>query len=488
MSARKSFEMRSQIEFLHKKGFPIKKIARSLGVSRNTVRKYLGNKPVDPIIADIAWENTVDWEYIKKELNSGSTYKVLYQELQPKASMTTFWRICQEKNLVPPNVTMRLEHKPGDRMYFDFADGVMLTDPQTGKQIPTQFFVATLPFSSKMYGEFVMNQKLPTLIGVLERAFAYFGGVTPYVVNDNLKAGVTKAHRYDPDVNRSFCDFANHCGFAVIPARPYAPKDKANVECNIGVNQRDYFQIVRHQKFYSLSKLNYHFWDYLEALNNQVMKDYGLSRNERFEKEKPLLKPLPATRYEIGIWKSAKVHPDCHIQIERNFYSVPYTNVGKVVRVRIGHIIEVFSEDGELLTAHQKLNGKHQYGTHDVHYPEPKLAVARFEIHHAKSKAKKIGTHTEKLVEHLLNISHPYRYLRRIQGILRLIDSGSIVATSLEFACEQGLVNNKLRLQFIKDCAEFHQLNGARPILTTPKRDIREVHLRQIKPQEESPC
>jgi hypothetical protein len=228
-----------------------------------------------------------------------------------------------------------------------------------------------------------------------------------------------------------------------------------------------------------LEKLNSIYWQYLEGFNEQVMKDHGLSRNQRFEKEKPLLKPLPASPYELALWKTSKVHPDCHIQVEMNFYSVPYAQVGKTVRVKIGNLVEIFTEDGEMLTAHKRLCGKHKYSTYQEHYPELQLAVARFDIHHARSKAKKIGIQTEKVVEELLNNSHPYKYLRRIQGILRLVESGNVNSNSMEFACEQALMCKNLRLASIKSTAQYHQLNGAKPTLTTPKRDLKEVHLRQ---------
>jgi len=124
--------------------------------------------------------------------------------------------------------------------------------------------------------------------------FAYFGGVTPYVVVDNLKSGVLRAHLYDPDVNPTYCDFANHMGFAVLPARPFKARDKAAGESNIGVIQRDFFQEVRNRTFYSLADLNTAFRHYLERLNHAVMKDYGISRAQRFEGEKEGLKDLPS--------------------------------------------------------------------------------------------------------------------------------------------------------------------------------------------------
>ena len=118
---------------------------------------------------------------------------------------------------------MDRHHKAGEKTQIDFCDGVPITDPLTGKTTSTQFFCGVLPFSSYTFGEFVPNQKLATFIGVQERMFAYFGGVTPYVVVDNLKSGVHRAHLYDPDVNATYCDFSNHAGFAVLQARPRTP-------------------------------------------------------------------------------------------------------------------------------------------------------------------------------------------------------------------------------------------------------------------------
>jgi transposase len=105
--------------------------------------------------------------------------------------------------------------------------------------------------------------------------FAYFGGITPYVVVDNLKSGVYRADLYDPDVNPTYCDFANHMGFAVLPARPYKARDKGSGESHIGVVQRGFFQEVRNRVFYSLQELNKALRDYLHRLNHEVMKDYG---------------------------------------------------------------------------------------------------------------------------------------------------------------------------------------------------------------------
>jgi hypothetical protein len=188
------------------------------------------------------------------------------------------------------------------------------------------------------------------MMKAVENIFYAFGGVTPYAVFDNLKGAVTRAHIYDPEVNKGFCQFANHWGFAVLPARPYRPQDKGSVERAIGVIQQGFFNEVRNRVFYSLRELNEALWDYLRKLNQAPMKDWGVSRDERFENEKALLKPLPQSPYEISEWRSAKVHPDCHIQVDKRFYSVPFKWVGKTVQVRLSQSrVEIFSEESEPL-------------------------------------------------------------------------------------------------------------------------------------------
>ena len=335
---RTSVRMQTQIKQMSEQGHSIRTIARVLRLSRRTVRKYLEPALVAAEKAG-GWQEQIDWEHVREEVNGrGTTIKQIGREVAPQIEYVKFWRAYWEYGSCvasPSEVTIRLDHKPGEKVQVDFSDGVWLTDRATGKKTLTQFFLGVLPFSSHVFGEFVLDQKLATFIGLHERMFAYFGGVTPYLVVDNLKSGVSKAHLYDPDVNPTYCDFANHMGFAVLPARPRKPRDKGSGETHIGVLQRDFYQRVRDQVFYSLEELNQVLRRYLEHLTQEVMKDYGVSRAQRFEAEKAHLKPLPPTRFELSEWRSAKVHPDCHIQVEKNFYSVPFVYVGQRLRVRL---------------------------------------------------------------------------------------------------------------------------------------------------------
>jgi transposase len=480
---RTSVRMQTQIRLMSEQGYSIRAIARTLKLSRKTVRRILGIAVVQSSELP-EWIGAVDWEYVRQEIyGKGTTVKQIQREVAPDIAYVKFWRAFREKlgcQASPDQVTIRLDHKPAEKAQIDFCDGVFITDPVTGNKTLTQFLLGVLPFSSYTFGEFVLDQKLSTFIGVQSRMFAYFGGITPYVVVDNLKSGVNKADLYDPDVNPTYCDFANHMGFAVLPARPRKPRDKGSGETHIGVVQRGFFQEVRNRVFYSLHELNQTLRDYLQRLNHEVMKDYGVSRSQRFEEEQKQLKSLPPSPFELSEWRQAKVHPDCHIQVEKNFYSVPFVYVGQKVRVRLTEkIVEVFSEDSQPLTAHTRLRGIGQFSTYDFHYPEKKLSVARFEVRHAQHQAKQLGPHVEQLVDQLFSGSHPLRHLRRVQGILRLAKRYPITAEALDHACQRALTFNKTRLAYIKDCARYFVAHGHRPTLLTPKRKPDTVHLHQ---------
>jgi transposase len=479
---RTSVRMQAQIKIMSEQGHSIRSIARVLKLSRRTVRRYL--EPPLPLIESGAWEEKIDWDYVRREVyGKGSTVKQIGQEVAPELPYVKFWRAFREKTAgeaSPEQVTIRLHHKPAEKTQVDFCDGLWITERDSGKKTLTQFFLGVLPFSSYTFGEFVLDQKLSTFIGAQQRLFAYFGGVSPYLVVDNLKSGVLKADLYDPDVNPTYCDFANHMGFAVLPARPYKPRDKGSGESNIGVIQRGFFQEVRNRVFYSLEELNETLCHYLERLNHQVMKDYGVSRAQRFEEEKKHLKALPSSRFEMSEWRTAKVHPDCHVQVEKNFYSVPFVCVGQKLRVRLTEkMVEVFSADSQPISAHSRLTGIGKFSTYDSHYPEKKLSVARFEVHHAKEQATRLGPHVEKLVDKLLSTDYPLRHLRRVQGILRLAKRYPITSEALDHACQRALSFNKTRLAYIKDCALYFVSHGQRPTLLAPQRKPHTVHLHQ---------
>lgn len=478
----------------------IRTIAKCLHMSRKTVKKYLQensgkiniNAKIQdqtsllkdkPIPEDIPiWAQEIDIELILRELGKGISYKVLYEEIKPTVGYFSFWRFFRKLyGLKRQNISIRIIHKPGEKAFVDFCDGIQIIDELTGEVIKTHLYVATLPFSQYTFAEFTLDQKLETFIEMHDKSWNFFGGVTDYTVPDNLKSAVNKAHRYDPDCNKSFCEYANHVGFAVLPARPYKPRDKASVEGNIHHIQSSFFQRVRNKRYQTLFELNQDFKVFLKEFNNSIMKDYGVSRKERFSTEEPYLKPLPVEKFQLFNWKTAKVHPDCHIQVEKNFYSVPFQYVGKEVRVRHSkNYLEVFYSNGELLSTHKKLKGLGKTSTDPGHWPKEKQSYLSFDINKAKLEAKSIGENTYKLIDFLFSQSHPLRFLRPVQGMLRLVYSNKFNKEDMEYATKMAFSHKIYRLSYITDCCTFHVNGGAKPRTTqAPIRNPNTIHLHQ---------
>lgn len=484
-----STAMQKQILELHAQGLTARKIAKTLKVGRNTIKRVLSRGEIIPPGAIVpAWAKTIDWEKVRLEVARGVQLNILAREFAgDKISYVQFWRQFHKTFPDVPTVTMRLEHKPGEKCFFDYAEGIDVVDPNTGEVHSTWLCCGVMAMSSYTFGEFTFTQKRDDLIRAMESAFRFFGGVTPYVTVDNQRAAVNKAHWYDPDVNPTFVDFANHWGFAVIPARPFKPRDKASNESAIGVSQRQFFQEVRGRTFYSLAELNAVYREYLNRLNSAIMKDWGVSRSDRFEGERSLLKPCPVENWEAAEWRGAKVHADCHVQVLKKFYSVPYRFVGRDVRVRITtKLIEVFDQDLNPLASHMRLLGRETHSTDPKHYPEEKVALTQFSVQQALREGERIGPETAKLIGQILSGSYPLKYLRRAQGILRLHQTGRVTRAALEHACRMGLTYGKLQFPYIQSTAEYFDKNGNRPTLASaaPKREASSMYLHNPQTEE----
>jgi transposase len=501
---RLSMDMQEQIRKLYDRNYSLRRIAKCLHKSRKTVKKYIDkfdrenvneakNTPVvaslDPNLPE--WAQDIDWPEAIRERAKGVSYKTLQMELAPSVKYWGFWKLLSKMETAKPKTTLFLNHKPGERTHIDYADGIDIVCPTTGVVSKTQLFVGVLPFSQKVFAEFTASQKLPSFIESHERMWTFFGGVTPYTTPDNLKSAVTRAHVYDPDLNKNFCSYANHAGFAVLPARPFKPRDKASVEGSIGILQRTFFEFVRKKTFASLAELNSYLKPFLSDFNAQIMKDYGVSRNDRFEHESQLLLPLPIEKFEMSDWKISIVHPDCHIQVSNGLYSVPWTYVGKKVRVRLtSRIVEIFdSESAALLCTHTKSHRLGQRKTNNSHWPPEKKAHLSFDMESAKAQSLQVGPITGNMVAGLFEQPFPLRYLRLVQGILRLVNSSKFTKSDLEYASRSAQNHSNYKLKYLTDCCQFHARGGARPRAVgdeslLPKRQLSTIHLKTKIEQE----
>jgi transposase len=212
---------------------------------------------------------------------------------------------------------MRQVHRAGEKLFIDYCGPDRAGGRrQHGRGREAQIFVAVLGASSYTYAEATWTQALPDWIGSHQRAFAFFGGVPALLVPDNLRAAVTKADRYAPEPNATYLELARHYGTAILPARPYKPKDKAKAEVGVQVVERWILARLRHRTFFSLAELNAAIAELLATLNERPFQKLpGSRRRTLFEQlDRPALKALPAVPYEYAEWRHAKPGIDYHIE------------------------------------------------------------------------------------------------------------------------------------------------------------------------------
>jgi len=264
-----------------------------------------------------------------------------------------------------------------------------------------------------------------------------------------------------------------------LAMRPKKPKDKNLIENALGVFWRWCRRKIRKEKFRSLGELNAFILQELEIFNNRIQRKYGDSRRGKFEAhEKEKLKSLPTAKYLSGVWKKAKIHPDSHVQVDYNFYSVPYRFVGQHIDVRISvDSVEVFV-NLERVAIHSKFEGvtKGRYKTDKTHLPAAHLAIAEQTPQNIIDQAGQVGPATLEVVEFLL-ISphhHPFTYLRRALGIVRLAKRHS--TQGLEDACSTvlSLKLEKPRLRDIEGIIKFNAAGKSKASITRqPNENLR---------------
>jgi transposase len=447
-------------------GLSNRAIARSCSISHSTVGEYLRRAQEVglswPLPADLGEDElfellfpssassgsrvipTPDWPLIHTELRKkGVTLSLLwveYREAQPDGyEYSQFCALYREwaKRLKP---SMRLSHKGGEKVFVDYAgQTVPIVDPNTGEIHAAQIFIGVLGASNYTYAEAHESQALPDWIGAHVRMFAFFGGVPEIVVPDNLKAGVKHPCRYEPDLNPTYQDLAQHYGTAVIPTRPRKPKDKAKVEVGVQVVERWILARLRNHTFFSLADLNQAIRKLLDELNTRPMKHLGRSRRQLFESlDQPALKPLPELPYEFAIWKKARVNIDYHIEFEKHYYSVSHTLIHKEVYVRATQsTIEIFFNN-QRVASHRRTNAPGRHTTLSEHMPPAHQKYLEWSPDRFTRWAQSIGPNTAQLVQTLLDSRpHPQQAYRSCLGLLGL---GSRYGEQrLEAACGRAL-------------------------------------------------
>ena len=329
----------------------------------------------------------------------------------------------------------RAECAPGELAEVDFGRLGVVFDPETGRRRVAHALLVTLVHSRHQYVHVTFAQKVGDLIGGLEDAFAFFGGVPARVVLDNLKAAVTKADRFDPVFSRTFAEYAAWRGFVIDAALPRHAKGKPHVERNVQYLRESFF---RGETFVDLAHVQ------REAVRWCVeiagARVHGTTRRRPLavfeDEEKAALRPLERPRFDPPTWAECKVHGDHHVQFQKALYSVPTRHVGKAVWVRgDAKLVRIFV-GGECVKTHERVReGARSTDYHD--YPAELAAYAMRDPEAVIREAHRVGEHVGRFAEQLLAGPFPWAKLRQAQKLLRL--SNKYGRARADVACRRAL-------------------------------------------------
>ena len=426
----------------------IRAIARSLGTSPSTVGDYLRRAkvaglswPLPEAVDDAGLERRLfpvpppsrtarplpDWSEVHRELRRKDvTLSLLWQEykaIHPEGLQ--YSRFCEQYRAwaAKLDLVMRQEHRAGEKLFVDYAgQTVPVVDRETGEVRQAQVYVAVLGASSYTFAEATWTQTLADWTASHVRAFEYFGGCPELVIPDNLRSGVSRTHRYEPDLNPTYHDLARHYGVAVLPTRVRRPRDKAKVEVAVQVVERWILAALRHRTFFSLVELNAATAELLERLNTRPFRKLPGSRRSVFEQlDRPALRPLPPGPYVFAEWKTVRAHIDYHVEVDGHYYSVPHALVRRQLDVRLtARTVECFHR-GQRVASHVRSSRKGRHTTATEHMPEKHRQMGDWTPDRFIRWAEKIGPSTAALITAVLNTRrHPQQAYRSCLGLLRL--------------------------------------------------------------------
>lgn len=439
-------------------------IGRSCNIGHSTVGEYLNRAKLaglrwplpddmdDNLLEKLLYTGSVskepqkplpDWKYIHKELKKKNVTLFLlwqeYKETYPDGYEYSWFCRTYKEWFGKIGVTMRFNHRAGEKLFVDYAgQTIPIIDKSTGEIREAQIFVATMGASNYTYAEATWTQSLPDWISSHVRAFKFLGGVPEIIVPDNLKAGINKACRYEPDINPTYQEMASHYRCVVIPARVKKPKDKSKVETGVKIVEQWILARLRNIKVFSLHDLNITIKNLLKDLNTRPFQKLPGTRQSTFEElDKPALKPLPLQPYIYAEWKKVRPGPDYHIEVKGYYYSVPYQLVKKQMEARITqNIIEVFYK-GKRIASHMH-DPARRYTTLSEHMPESHKKYAEWTPQRIIDWASKTGKSTARTVEVAMESRmHPQQGFRSCLGIISL--GKDYPQERLEAACSRAL-------------------------------------------------
>ena len=450
-----------------KAGDKISAIARSTGMDRKTVRKYiriaeekgLGSEceNIEEVVCAVFREihgkdsggdgNTRDnillphkesiAEWLEHENLTLTKVHMKLLRSGVETSYSSLYRFVQEHiGMLGNRGTVRMaETEPGEVAEVDFGRLGYLFDKIMNRMRALYALVVTLVFSRYQYVHVTRKQDLPALIGGIEDAWEFFGGVTKRLVIDNMKAAVVKSSRYEPVFNRTFLEYSQHQGFIIDPAVARHPQGKATVERQIPYVRENFF---KGEEFIDCEHAQRAAVKWCTEVAG--MRIHGTTRKRPGivfeEKEKALLLPLREERFDVPKWGSGKVHPDHHIRFSNALYSLPTEYVGEKVAIRSDSKLTRIYHQGAVIKTHPVMSeGKRSTDYED--YPKHKTPYAMRNCDYYIEKAKDVGANCGSFMEQLLSGDFPWSKLRQAQKLIRL--SEKYGTARIEQACSRTL-------------------------------------------------
>ncbi len=488
-------EIREMLRQL-RRGRSNRAVARALDIDRKTVatyRKWAQEQGLLegrlPPLGDLhrLLEETTQNPPPPQNTSSVAPYEVLVQKLRRegveiaaiherlkergyKGSYSSVHRFVRKLEPPEPEVTVRVETRPGEEGQADFGYAGRMIDPETGELRKTWVFVMNLSWSRHQYAEFVFDQKLETWLRLHRNAIDFFGGAPERVRIDNLKAGIAKACWDTPEAPSSYRECAEHYGFLITPCRPRTPRHKGKVEQGgIHYVKRNF---LGGRKPTTITQANR---DVLRWVNTTAgQRIHGTTREkplERFKTEREVLRPLPRAPYDMAVWKRLKLHRDCYLVFDRAYYSAPFRLVRQELWVRGGtREVQVYTSDYQLVATHPRAQRPGQRLTHPDHLPPYKLPGLILSREGCRERAAQIGPATHQVVEILLD-HRPEDRLRTAGRVLKLGEQFG--SRRLEAACTRALrfddpayMTIKLILQQGLEAEEMPSTEPASPAFT----------------------
>ena len=471
-----------QIMNFYDQGMPLKKISRLVGVSRNTVRRYVRRITASKIDldseegaivravvygSDRSEENRRESDLaerlpklVQESGRVGVTLQLLWEEYKLEyPEGFCYSRFCKKVKSyrAHQDVTLRIDHKAADILSVDYAGKkIRWIDKSTGEAHYTEVLVCTLPYSGYMFAVAVASQRQEDFIGAINRALLFIGGTPKILLSDNLKSFVTRADRYEPKFTELCIQLSSHYGIELNATRVGRPKDKAHVERHVNILYNQVYGPLRNEVFHSIEEINLAFIDRLEVINKKPYQGKSFSRYDLFiQDEKPHLKELPSQLFEIKKSTRGKVQRNYHVILgeDKHQYSVPYVHVGQTTGiVYTGKTVEVYLGT-DRIAVHKRDRRKHAYSTLSLHMPEKHIKYWEqkgWDAKYFKSQAQLIGENTTWAITTILEskvfIEQTYN---ACLGVLRL--AKTYTPERLERACTKAKTTHRVNYGILKN-------------------------------------